>query len=315
MTFSYSSGAQGFPVRYNVHDAGDRIWRLLGVITIMVTVVATILLSVAKQINNRIAFQPQAPIHVPAVAAASTDENQQSTRYEEVVTAPAIDEELLQTEIDNWVAQQPKAQQWAISLHSLDNNQVDVGVAETQQFELASIYKLFLLKPLVQKMTVLEWEKANLTDKTYAECVHVMLARSDNPCAEAIVEKLGWNAIHASAQADGFNSTLFNRNDYIVGTVADTSRLLQKIYTGEGFTSAARALVLNGMEVPKYAEGVRRGCVDCQDVYNKTGQINNVVHDASVIRKNNRNYTLVIFSENGTWQQITEITQILTSKL
>src|SRR5690606_14631018 len=101
-----------------------------------------------------------------------------------------------------WVASQPESE-WAFYVHSLDNDEIKVDINARQQFSLASIYKLFLVKPLNQRIPVEAWANTNVTERSYLDCVQAMLAVSDNQCAEEIASQLGWSSLHRQNHADG----------------------------------------------------------------------------------------------------------------
>lgn len=213
----------------------------------------------------------------------------------------------------SWRASQ-KGSNWSFYVKALDGARLDVGIDEKKQFETASIYKLFLLKPLEQKNPFGTWTNTKITSYTYAKCAEIMISLSDNPCAEAFVKHLGTRYIGRQTKAYGYTNTAFNRPDYFVTTTGDTGLLLARLYEGDGFDSALREFAITAMAKPKKREAVRLACADCR-VMNKTGENNGVKHDAAIIEKNGKVYVVVIFSDRAAWSQVTNASQIIGAYL
>lgn len=239
--------------------------------------------------------EPQYKQHIPSVAAA-------------VDRSPE-----LQRELDAWVSAQ-KDSEWAFSVHSLENDELKVAVHEKSQIEMASIYKLFLLKPLAQKIPAEAWAATSITERTYLACVQAMLSLSDNPCAEAIAARLGWTGVHRQLQADGYRQTVVNRTDMFVSTAADTALLLDRLYHGDGYNAKTREIALNALGTVKRTEAIRKACTDCK-VYNKTGDLNGYKHDAAIVEKNDKVYVVVIFSKGASWGQLVESATVISQHL
>ncbi|MBA3758183.1 serine hydrolase [Candidatus Saccharibacteria bacterium] len=251
----------------------------------------------------------QASIVLPAVVSSAP----QTTSDVPLVAAAVDRSPELRTALEAWQANQ-KGSEWAFYVHSLDDDQLKVGVNDDKPFGLASIYKLFLLKPLAQKIPAEAWANTNITERTYQACVTAMLSVSDNPCAEAIASKLGWSAIHRQNRADGYKSTVFNRSDTLVGSAADTGLLLDRLYNSDGYDAKTQEIALEAMGRTKRTEAVRGACQGCT-VQNKTGDFNGVRHDAAVVQKDGKNYVVVIFSKGAQWKQLSEAAKIIVPYL
>lgn len=219
----------------------------------------------------------------------------------------------LQAELEAWQAKQQKGE-WAFYISSLENDEMKVGINETTPMDLASIYKLFLIKPLGQKIPVDAWGNTNITERSYESCVIAMLAVSDNPCAEAIAAKIGWSALHRQNHADGYSSSVFNREDFLAASAADTGLLLDRLYHGDGYDAKTRQLALDALSTPKGIEAIRKTCNGCI-VYNKTGDLMGVKHDAGIVQKSGKSYVVVMFSRHASWSQLAEASSIIHNRL
>lgn len=243
----------------------------------------------------------ETPGPVPLVSPAATP----------VISNPKTNQ--LQIDIDQWVANHPKSK-WGVSVRSMDNTSVSAESNGQQKFSLASLYKLFLLQPLAANVPAETWMTTRISTRSYADCVNVMLRLSDNPCAEAIGAKIGWAKAEKNLRTSGYLQTTFRDKGFASGTAADTSQMLQNLYSGQEFNDSARKFILDAMSTAKKKEAIRLACLDCT-VYNKTGDLGTVHNDAAIIQKNGKTYTIVILSEGSTWQEVTELSKLITTHL
>ena len=137
-----------------------------------------------------------------------------------------------------------------------------------------------------------------------------MLAKSDKDCTKALTDRLGLGTVHYAAQRLGYKDTQFNKKDAIQSTVADTGLLLERLYQSEGYDQTSREKIMAALQKPKKEEAIRRACQNCR-VYNKTGDANGIRHDAALVIKNDKAYVVIIFSKDGSWQQMTEAAGII----
>jgi beta-lactamase class A len=303
MSFSYARG-QINPVVNYYYDAGARqrfsAWH---VVIGFMFLAAAMTIYFAKMVTSNLqlvsaaespTYSLRTPTPTPAVVAP-------------ISTAP--DTNNLQTEIDAWIRAH-KGVDWAVSVEKLDGG-LSASVNPDQVFSLASIYKLFLLQPLAQKIPSSQWSTTKIESKTYASCVDAMLRVSDNACAEAIGASLGWTKAQNYLRSLGYGKTTFLA-DTTTGTVNETAALLKNLYQSEGFDELARTSALQAMLAPKKTEGIRHGCDGCT-VYNKIGDLAGYHNDAAIIEKNGKAYSVVIFSKTGSWEQIAELTKIISA--
>jgi hypothetical protein len=219
----------------------------------------------------------------------------------------------LQIAVDQWLNLHPKSK-WGISVRSIDGSNISAGHDSHQKITLASVYKLFLLQPLMISEPTSNWQTAAINNRSYADCVDVMLRLSDNPCAEAIGDKVGWSKSEKYLRASGYIHTTFMDKGKASGTAAETSQLLQNLYEGHGFNQTVRDLALKSMSAPKKKEAIRLACTDCK-VYNKTGDLGTVHNDAAIVEKNGKTYVIVILSDRSNWQEVAELSAVIMKHL
>lgn len=302
MSFSRARGQMNPVVSYYYDTGAQQRYGAMHVLFCFGLLTAALVFFVTRAVTSNVQLvsaEPSLPglgAPAPAPAAISTTSSIPNTND-------------LQADINTWI-QAHKGVDWAVSVEAVDGG-MSASVNSDKIFTLASIYKLFLLQPLAQKIPSNKWASTPIESKSYADCVDAMLRVSDNVCAEAIGNKLGWAQSEKHLRSLGYAKTAFIGKT-TTGTASETAAFLKNLYLSEGFDELARSSVLDAMRAPKSVEGIRRGCQGCT-VYNKTGDLAGYHNDAAIIEKNGKAYTLVIFSKTGSWQQIAELTKVISA--
>ncbi len=202
-------------------------------------------------------------------------------------------------------------------VQDLENPDNKVSVNGGTQFEAASLYKLFLTIPLSKQLPFSSWQTTKTLngqgDHTFEQCVDAMLARSDNPCGEAVGDYLGWSKATQAAKLEGFGGTVLNSTP-IRSTASDAAQYLMGLARGDWFDEQTRNFIMTSLAHQKFRDGIPSGCQGCT-VFNKTGQLDHVANDAAIIYKGDTHYVLSILSKNGTFQQIADLTNLVNSQL
>lgn len=230
---------------------------------------------------------------------------------------PATNIVNLQPVLDAWAKDHPK-QQWGIVVKSLDGPAFDARIQPNQQFEAASVYKLFLTLPLFDKVPVERQLSTMITvggaQRSIADCVDLMLKASDNACGEAIGAYLNWKKVDTAVKKAGYTKTDFASSKNSVRTsAADAANFLVAMENGL-FNRPATQTIMHNLLGQKYRSGIPAGCPGCT-VANKTGDANNVVHDAGIVTYSKGKYVLVVMSRDGSFKQIAQLTGQLQQKI
>lgn len=241
-------------------------------------------------------------------------ESTQDTRLKKVSAAPLVTTPVeniidLQPVLDKWVAEHPE-QQWGIVVKSLSGASFDASVNADKQFESASIYKLFLLPSLFQQVPAEHQQNIHVTvngaPRSIATCVDLMLRISNNECGEAIGSYLTWKKADNAIKKLGYSHTSLNDEHSLKTSAGDTAKFLQAL-SGDMFTRTAKETILTSLKQQRWRQGIPAGCPGCTTA-NKTGSFNGVTHDAAIVEYSGGSYVLTVFSENGTFPQIAELT-------
>jgi beta-lactamase class A len=215
----------------------------------------------------------------------------------------------LQPVLDRWNAEHP-GQKWAVVAKSISGPTFEAKVNADREFESASIYKLFLTLPLFTQIPVEQQPNINLSinggQKSIANCVDLMLRLSNNECGESIGYYVNWSKADRALKQNGFSHTVFAQKSGLKTSAGDTATFLEKL-NSDMFTRTAKETIMKSLYQQRWRDGIPAGCPGCV-VANKTGQINDVVHDAALVQYKGGSYVLVIFSENGSFKQIAQLT-------
>lgn len=227
-----------------------------------------------------------------------------------VVDLTAQNNAELNAQIAAWVKAQPASNQWGIAVKGLVNSTVDASYGADTSFEAASIFKLYLIYALSQRIPRDQWDSIKVdSDRSITECVSAMLIRSDNACGESIGNKIGWSRVQANIRTAGYSHTVINRTP-ITTTANDTQKFLGDLYAGTTFSPQVRDEMLASMRNSVFRQGIVAGCPGCS-VANKTGNLNGYLHDVAITQVDGKDFTLSIFSKGGTQKQIAGVTSLI----
>lgn len=314
MAFSYMHG-QMHPANYSYDNVpinrNVRVWHVAAIFAGISLIFGGI---TASAINSNIELIGSQSVTVqPELNAQNSI---QTTPQSSVPVAPAVTPVVdkspeLQADVEAWISAH-KGAKWAVQVREIDGD-LSASVASEEVFSLASIYKLFLIQPLTASLPSDKWDSNFVASRTYTDCVDAMIRVSDNFCALAIGNKLGWSKSQTVLRGLGYKNTSFI-SDTTKGTASDTTLLLANLYNSNGFDKLTRTIVMDAMLAPKVTEGIRRGCDGCQ-VYNKIGDLAGYHNDAAIVIKGNKAYSVVIMSKSSTWQQMADLTIVISKYL
>jgi len=179
------------------------------------------------------------------------------------------------------------------------------------KFTTASTYKLFVAYSSLLRVESGAWQWSDQIEGGYdlTTCFNRMIELSDNACAEALLTKIGYQAITDEAHAAGATSTSFLGRDGsgIVSTAADEALLLAELQTGQILSQQSdRDTWINAMKQNVYRQGIPKG-IPGSVVADKVGFLDALLHDASIVYSPSGTYVLVILTNNASWANIAEL--------
>jgi hypothetical protein len=212
--------------------------------------------------------------------------------------------------IDDFVKAHPDYK-WSVKLQGLDGDERSASYDSTMSFRSASIYKLLLMYPLVQKVPMAKWSKVDLDvsghKRSLSDCVSAMLRVSNNPCGVAVGNYVGWASADDQLVSIGLKATDLNNDAGPTTTASDLNYYLQGIYKGKWFDGATRGFILKALDEQILRGGIPTGCGEACVVADKTGDLGTIRNDVGIINYGDNAYTLSIFSSGAPYSQIAQL--------
>ena len=134
------------------------------------------------------------------------------------------------------------------------------------------------------------------------ERVRVMLDRSDNQAANALIDQIGMNEINAFIGREGFADTKLNRhmleavNTENYTSPQDCVALLDRVLSGTFVSAEASEEILSALKAQQRTGKIPAGLPHGVRSANKTGELLNTENDAAIVWTENGVYLLCIMA-------------------
>ena len=178
-----------------------------------------------------------------------------------------------------------------------------------KSFVAASTYKVFVAYSTLKRIEAGTWKWSDQIQggRDLAKCFDDMIVRSDNPCAEALLSKIGYSTFTSEMRSAGFTNTGV-MSDGTKTSAADLGLLLSLLQTGQILgQQSSRDTLIAAMKRNIYRQGIPSGVGGT--VANKVGFINGLLHDAGIVYATTGTYVLVIMTDGSSWANIAELTR------
>ncbi|PID30373.1 hypothetical protein CR983_02685 [Candidatus Saccharibacteria bacterium] len=185
---------------------------------------------------------------------------------------------------------------YGIAMIELDGRKRRADYNGDKQFITASTYKLFTAYTLLKRI-----DQGRESWPANKDCFVRMISHSDNPCAEAYIEKFGWRELNQDQRNLGLKKSNFNTGGPFT-SANDLALFLGQLQTGQNFSSAGRDRLLSAMRGNIFRRGIPAGVSGT--VADKVGFIDALLHDAAIVDGPKGTYVLVILSEGSSWERI-----------
>ena len=266
-------------------------------------------------------FQPSASVDPSAPSTTTGREPALPPQIEQSATTAALDpvaDQKLQSTLENWAASHP-THKWSVVVKGLGADTRFANLNAQEDYRSASIYKLFLTYPLFQLHSLDSLENFTVypegrSPASLKSCVDAMLRRSDNPCAAAVGDYIGWSRADKLLARAGFVHTQLNNAAGPQTTAADTADFLRNLDSGGLFSDDQRQFVLDILKNQNLRSGIPAGCAGCV-VADKTGDLGFVRHDAGIVYFSANKYILVIFTNGASYSEIAGLTSQIQARM
>lgn len=181
---------------------------------------------------------------------------------------------------------------------------------ESKQFITASTYKLFVAYGTLKKIEAGEWQWSNASagGRDTAACFDDMIVKSDNACAEALLERYGYNNLTRDIRALSLSSASGFIGDTPKSTAADLGLFMAMLESGQmPIQPASRDRFIGALKRNIYRQGIPAGASGT--VADKVGFLNGLFHDAAIVYSPSGTYVLVIMTDGSSWANIAELTR------
>lgn len=199
---------------------------------------------------------------------------------------------------------------YGIALAELSGQRRRAEHQGNRQFATASTYKVYVAYSTLKRVERgdMQWSQNIVGGKNLEQCFEEMIALSDNPCSEKLVEMIGYNALHREAREVGATNTTFIDEETFRTTAGDLTEFLARLETNQlSLSDSSRERLLATMGRNIFRQGIPAGASG--NVLNKVGFIEDYLHDAAVVRSPNGTYVLTIMTDRASWGLIAELTR------
>lgn len=199
---------------------------------------------------------------------------------------------------------------YGVSLIELSGQRRRAGYNDNRQFTTASTYKLYVAYSTLRRVEdgTFKWSDVITGGRTLETCFDDMIVLSDNPCAEALVQKIGYRALTDEAVAIGATRTTFLDTESYKTTASDLSTTMALLESGQlPINSSSRDRLLSALRRNVYRQGIPSGASGT--VADKVGFLWELLHDTAIVYSPSGTYVLTILTDGSSWANIAELTK------
>lgn len=197
---------------------------------------------------------------------------------------------------------------FGISFAELDGQHRHAAYRETEIFRTASTYKLFVAYGTLKRVEAGQWHWTDQIQggRDLAKCLDDMIVKSDNPCGEVLLEKIGYTTLTNELRAIGLSKSSFT-NEYPKTTAGDLTTFVGALQSGQLLNPDSTNRLLSLMKRNIYRQGIPAGASGT--VANKVGFLDGLLHDAAIVYSPSGTYVLSIMTDGSSWATIAELTR------
>ena len=187
--------------------------------------------------------------------------------------------------------------------HTVSNKEMTI---DSKPLYAASLIKLFAAGTAYQKVA-----EGSLDAGEADALIRPMIAESDNECFDELIDKIGFDTVTSWCRQQGYWDTVVTHqiaNDevYRINRIADTDnstssldvgRFLSALYRGEIVSHEVSEKLISYMKVQTNRSKIPAGVPDGTEVANKTGETDDVDHDAAIVFCDTGDYILVVMGD------------------
>lgn len=193
---------------------------------------------------------------------------------------------------------------YAIAFQQIDGHNWSAAVNGAKKYTPASTYKLFVAYAVLRNIETGVWTwGGSIAGTSVDDCFGAMILYSDNTCAEAFGNTIGWKKIESQMRELGLKDTVLNSGNF-VSTADDEILFMTKLGRGEILAESSRNKLIDVMKRQVYRKGIPAG--SGVPVADKVGFLYGLLHDAALVYSPKGTYALVILTNNSSWSDIAD---------
>lgn len=197
---------------------------------------------------------------------------------------------------------------FGVSFAELDGQRRHAGYQDTKVFRTASTYKLFVAYGALKRVESNQWRWTDQINggRDLTRCLDDMIVKSDNPCGETMLGKIGYATLTKELQAIGLPDSSFTK-DYPKTTAKDLTTFVGALQSGQLLNPSSTSTLLSAMKRNIYRQGIPAGATGT--VADKVGFLDGFLHDAAIVYSPTGTYVLSIMTDGSSWGTIAELTR------
>lgn len=226
---------------------------------------------------------------------------------------------------------QPVVEEWArlvsgnksVMIYDLDRDELVGSYNTKEDYDTASLYKLFVVYEGYRRLESGEWRADDLvgsTGYTVLECLDLAIRESYSPCAENLWAEIGYDELDEIIETD-FRIT-DSEISVLISNPEDITKMMKLFYEhpdvkNETLVARMKDSFLNQPKTEyNWRQGLPSGFSDAANVYDKVGwEFNenenywNIYHDAAIVEfpEKDRHFIVVVMTNKVSYQQIRKL--------
>lgn len=197
---------------------------------------------------------------------------------------------------------------FGVSFAELDGKHRRAAYQDTKVFRTASTYKLYVAYGALKRVESGAWKWTDMVHggRNLTKCLDDMIVKSDNPCGEAMLAKIGYRTMTNELSAIGLKKSSFV-NTVPETTAGDLTAFVGALQAGQLLNPSSTSTLLSAMKRNIYRQGVPAGASG--PVADKVGFLDGLFHDAAIVYSPSGTYALSIMTDGSNWAAIAELTR------
>ena len=199
---------------------------------------------------------------------------------------------------------------YGVSLIELSGQRRRADYNASLPFTTASTYKVYVAYSVLKRVEsgAFSWNESAVNGKDMATCFDDMIVLSDNACAEAFVQKIGYTPLHQDVTGLGLKGTSFIDRESFKTTAGDLSNFMAMLESGQlPLSSESRSRLIDAMKRNVYRRGIPDGASGT--VADKVGFLDGLLHDTAIVYSPSGTYVLTILTDGSSWANIADLTR------